>query len=242
MLVNAKGKFVSDRAIAEIFYRLDQKMCSYGAWHWLLSKAAFKDHQINYKGRIILIKRGQIPTSYRKLSESFGWSINRLRRFLQHTQRGKHIDISADTGFIIITLCNYDQIQKFGESKDTEMNTVKDPLMDTKVDTTAATNRTNGGNETNLLAGSSALRASTHATPPDEFKTISQWHVLLKDKLGEPVYKSWIEQLDYEDGHIICHTRFIRDWCEDNYYDLIQSAIEASGKKFIGFKLRSLAQ
>ena len=107
MTLPIKGKFVSDRGIANIFLRPDDKMCSYGAWHYLLSQAAFKDHQTNYKGHIITIKRGDFPTTYRKLAEIFNWSVGRVRRFIKNAEVAGHVITSVDTGFLIITLCDY---------------------------------------------------------------------------------------------------------------------------------------
>lgn len=149
-----KGKFVSDREIADLFLRSDQIMCDYGAWHFLLSTAAFKDHDINYKGRIIKIKRGQIPTSYRNLADTLKWSVNRVIRFLRNMKVKGWIDTHTEAGFTIITIREYCKIQNFHEAvntqKDTGTETQPDTKANTDTDTRTDTNRTKETKETQV--------------------------------------------------------------------------------------------
>tara|TARA_B100001989_G_scaffold251270_1_gene230107 strand:+ start:176 stop:898 length:723 start_codon:yes stop_codon:yes gene_type:complete len=230
MTLPIKGKFVSDRGIANIFLRPDDKMCSYGAWHYLLSQAAFKDHQTNYKGHIITIKRGDFPTTYRKLAEIFNWSVGRVRRFIKNAEVAGHVITSVDTGFLIITLCDYNKIQSFNVKADTLTSTEANTVVDSQVNTTAGTNITNIINKTNETGGSSAPRADTHAPLP-------HWHNLVKKDLGDGVYKSWIQSLFYENGYIFCPNQFHMQRVVENYKDQVTKALCQAGLGFEGFKV-----
>lgn len=233
-----KGWFVSSREIAEAFYRPDQSMCSYGAWHWLLSEAAFKDHSTNYKGRIIQIKRGQVPTSLEKLANTFKWSINRVRRWLKNGALSGNMVVSTDMGFTIITICKYDEIQtgKFGTDTDMDSSTAskKNNNKNRKADKKKANNRTNENNESNKSSGGSACDV-LHTSPPLA-QNMPQWHFLLLKSLGEDVYKSWLRLLLYDSGYITCSKKFILDWCKKNYENDIELALKQCGLKFLGFR------
>jgi hypothetical protein len=220
------GKFVSDRAIAEVFYRSDEKMCSYGAWHWLLSEAAFKDHPINYKGRHIEIKRGVIPTSYRCLAKKFGWSVGRVTRFVKNAEVGGHIRTSVDTGFLTITICNYNDIQKFKSTEGTVKSTYMETPENTIEDTRADTNRTKETKETNKKR-----------VKKQKLSKVPYWKSLQKESMNQAAYKSWIEPLNYKNGYVECPNPKSLDWCRTNYEKEIQSAIQSSGTVFRGFKV-----
>lgn len=129
--MSIKGKFVSDRYEANYFLQMnkrrkDIKMCYYGAWHWLLSEAAFKMHIQPYKGESIVIKRGEVPTSSRRMQEAFNWDSGRVKRFLDELEKVGKIKVRTKTPFTIITICNYDKIQKFILEADTQKPTKKD--------------------------------------------------------------------------------------------------------------------
>lgn len=220
------GKFVSDRKIAHILHRKDQKMCDFGAWHWLLSQAAFKEHQMNYHGRIITIKSGDIPITYRDLAKTFNWSVGRLQTFINNLKRAEIINTSSDTGFLMISICNYEEIQslKYGDSTENG----------TKADTKAGTNRTN---DNERKEPGSALPAVAQAEPESK---IPRWKILMKDSVGAAPYRSWIKPLSYDNGYILCSSGFVEDWCKNHYAKEIEKALNDSGKDFKGFKVSNV--
>lgn len=219
------GKFVSDREIANLIRNPHQSMCDYGAWHWLLSQAAFKDHDLNYKGKPIKIMRGQVPTTYRSLAQEFRWSVNRVRNFIKNLKKFGRVDTTIDTGFLMITICGYDEIQSFRKPTDTRADTD----TSTKADTSSDTNRTKLTKKTNK-SGGSAPRAEAHATPP-----LEPWKRALKDRVGEAVYISWIAPLQLEGGYVICPTELSLQRCSEKYKQHIECAL---GGHFKGFKLK----
>ncbi len=57
---------------------------------------------------------------------------------------------------------------------------------------------------------------------------------ILKEKLGEGVFRSWISKLDFQIvldniAHFIAPTKFIKDWIDSNYSDDIKLSFKASG-------------
>lgn len=90
----------------------NEPFCERMAWAWMIEEASFEPHKIRYHSKMIEVARGQIPTSYRKLKDTFQWGNERVRRFIKLLESEKMISINSGTGFIIITICNYDEYQK----------------------------------------------------------------------------------------------------------------------------------
>lgn len=117
------------------------------AWCWLIENAAWEDHATAWQGKTIAVKRGQVPISMRKLCDAWGWSLGRVQRFLNVLKTDTMVDIKTDTGFCIITICNYDAYQKPENLTDT----ANDTAASTAADTATGTNikKTNNSKKTN---------------------------------------------------------------------------------------------
>lgn len=222
-----KGKFLVDRDVSQRMIRNGQEMCDYGAYIYLLSEAAYADHVINYDGNHITIKRGQVPKSIRVIAHELNWSTGRVQRFLKKLEDAGHIKTSTDTGFTIITFCNYEENQRFYKSNDTSINTpqrtMPQTVSGTKIATNANTNITNITNELKELENKETAKAP-------------KWKELLRKELGSPKYNIWIAPLSYEDGFIICPCETTFNWCNNNYTQKIKFALSACGLEFKGLK------
>jgi hypothetical protein len=60
----------------------NEPYCERLAWEWMIHDASFEPHKVRFQNRLIEVGRGQVPTSYRKLAETWQWSSNRVRGFL----------------------------------------------------------------------------------------------------------------------------------------------------------------
>ena len=89
-----------------------------------------------YKDEIIIIERGSFPTSLRKLAERWGFSINKLNRFLKLLKKDTMIDTHTDYGFTLVKIVNYEQYQV---KNDTQTDTVGVTVVDTVRDTVGVT-------------------------------------------------------------------------------------------------------
>lgn len=101
----------------------DEPFSEREAWIWLLSSASFKPHKMRHNFDMISVGRGQIPTSYRKLKEKWSWGNDRVRKFLDLLENEGMIRRDTGTGFLIITICNYEQYQGKGEISGTVSGT-----------------------------------------------------------------------------------------------------------------------
>lgn len=85
------------------------------AWIWLLCQARWKAKQIEVKGQIVALKRGQLCHSLRFMAESCNMTKSSFDRFLTRlktgTGDGPMIETATGTGQLLITICNYDKYQ-----------------------------------------------------------------------------------------------------------------------------------
>ncbi|MDE2233470.1 MAG: hypothetical protein KGJ90_05165 [Patescibacteria group bacterium] len=81
------------------------------AWIWLIGEAAWKDCIINIGGKPIALKRGQVSYSIRFLAKKWGWSNDRVQRYIDKLLAWSMISTDTSTGQTIITICNYSKYQ-----------------------------------------------------------------------------------------------------------------------------------
>lgn len=80
-------------------------------WLYLLCSANFADRDVVLDGWQIKVRRGQVLTSEVKMAELFGWSRNRVRRFLEMLIDDGSITKDVTPKYTLITLVNYDVYQ-----------------------------------------------------------------------------------------------------------------------------------
>jgi hypothetical protein len=122
------GVFAVDRGIFEHPLFADEKPYSrFQAWLWLLKEAAWKPRAYNIKGTSVLLQRGQLVHSVRYLATAWGWSKSTVERFLGRLKTETMIGTDSGTGFLVITICNYDAYQRLGvTSRDSDRDAERD--------------------------------------------------------------------------------------------------------------------
>ena len=81
------------------------------AWVWMICEAAWRPHERRVGSLIIQLDRGQLAHSTRFLSEAFGWSHSKVRRFLERLENRHMIEVKTDTGVSVISLLKYNTYQ-----------------------------------------------------------------------------------------------------------------------------------
>lgn len=177
------GYYIMKRGWQDHYIFKDEPYTEREAWEYLIAQASYHPHKIRHRGAICEVVRSQVPTSYRKLAEKWQWGINRVRSVLELWKREGMVSLKTDTGFLVITLCNYDQHQLKLRKSDTVSNTQVDTLADTLPDTVADTH-----SDTNIIKENKGeirenkgegTRARVTAPPALRFKK-----TLLEKRLG----------------------------------------------------------
>lgn len=81
------------------------------AWVDLLLSANHSDKKILFNGELITVKRGQILTSIRKLSERWKWSYDKTSRFLKLIESDGMLRRESDNCRTLLTIENYEVYQ-----------------------------------------------------------------------------------------------------------------------------------
>ena len=78
------------------------------AWIDLLLDVNHEDRKIVIDCKPMIIKRGQKWTSTRTLADRWGWSVNKVRRFLSCLECDEMLIQKRYTNGTLLTLVNYD--------------------------------------------------------------------------------------------------------------------------------------
>lgn len=87
--------------------------CRRAAWLWLISSAAWRTRAVRHKGTRITLERGQVLIGRSFLAETWGWSEQNVRTFLNQCMGEGMLEINQSTGHYanVATICNYDKYQ-----------------------------------------------------------------------------------------------------------------------------------
>jgi hypothetical protein len=106
-----KDYFVCNRSLFKNPLWYSEKFTKGQAWIDLFGKANHSDGWFEKNGQRVDIKRGQTGRSIEKLGEEWGWSRNKVKRFLKRLEDDHMIERKPNHLTTIITICNYDKYQ-----------------------------------------------------------------------------------------------------------------------------------
>ena len=91
-------------------------------WTCLLLLASHKDYEVNFGGRIITLKSGQLITGRKKLSELTGIKEGKIFRTLKILENGQQIEQQKNPYGSIITIVRWHQYQQSEQQNEQQMN------------------------------------------------------------------------------------------------------------------------
>lgn len=86
------------------------KLSRFEAWLCMVKEAQIEDSKVFAGTQTIEVKRGQLYATQESLAASFGWSIKKVRNFLDMLEDGKIIEKGRQKGRqkTLITICDFD--------------------------------------------------------------------------------------------------------------------------------------
>ena len=204
------------------------------AWEWMIAAAVYSNEGIliEIKGRECLLMRGQLSYSLTFLAKAWGWDDSMVDRFIKKLQRNGMIEIESEVGQNIITICNYEEYQKPYESTE---RTNEGSSRQQRDKSESNNKKEKKGNKKDKLRGS-ASRANRHASPPTK-QPADPFHRELKLRMGKACYKSWGSNLELGNNEIVyAPNKFMRDWCNSHYEEVVKQSLEAIGLPFNGIQ------
>ncbi len=106
----ADGWILLDRGIREHWIYSEKPFSRFQAWVDLIMSANFRDKDIMVNGKPFTVRRGSFLTSTRKLAERWGWSRNKVLRFLAVLRTEEMIKTEPHGG-TLLTVVKYDFFQ-----------------------------------------------------------------------------------------------------------------------------------
>lgn len=99
------------------------------AWLDILMMVNYEDRQIPFDGHIVTIKRGQKLTSLSKLAKKWGWTRNRVDRFLVLLAEADMVTSDRTPSGTVLTVVNYDNFQHQWDNDEAADGTAKEPKV-----------------------------------------------------------------------------------------------------------------
>lgn len=119
-----KGWIKLSRNIQDNFLWDEVPFTKAQAWIDLLLSASHKDQVVSVNGKPKTIKKGQVWTSQMKLEKRWGWSKNKVRRFLALLTEQQMIHIDGTTNGTTLTIEKWAKYQGGGTTNGTSNGTI----------------------------------------------------------------------------------------------------------------------
>lgn len=183
------------------------------AWIDLLLLANHEDNKIIFNGSLVEIKRGEKITSLRKLSERWGWSITKVKKFLNLLSNENMISYKSDNKKTAYSIVNYDVYQ---DSENTKSNT---EVTQKKIKNKSKKNQKKIKKKQTIMSNNELIMSNntTGVVPPPEEMDLDN------PKLAELIKL-------YEDcgfGLITPYSaNMLRDYMNEYSYEWVKEAIE----------------
>ena len=218
------------RSLLEHWLHEDKPFCRFGAWVDLILLANHEEKKFLATTGLITIKCGQLLTSYRSLSERWGWSKDKVSHFLNTLESDGMIQRNQDKSRTLLTIVNYSVYQNTQDTFRTQIGQESDGER-TENGQQSDSNRTAIGrnkNDKNVKNVKNEENVRNNNEPPAPKKKYGAYkHVTLTDEeynrlcvdYGQDMTEKAIDYLDAyieEKGYKSeCHNLALRRWVFD---------------------------
>ena len=127
------------RKILDCFIWQDKPYDKARAWIDLLLIAMHHDKKMLIDDEVVMIQRGSFMTSIVKLADRWGWSRNKVVRYLDMLESEQMLNTKRTPKGTLITIVKYDVFQGMENTDSTTVDTTVGTTLDTTNDTTDGT-------------------------------------------------------------------------------------------------------
>ncbi len=177
-------------------WQIDKSFDERSAWIDLLLSANHKDLKIHFNGELILVERGQLITSVRKLSEKWKWNKDKTSKFLKLLESDKMIKRDSDKFRTLVTIENYDFYQLCVDTRRTQQGTGQG----TRDGHQPATNNNDNNDNNNILCLNSSNDSEKKSQKEELGKNFKIIYDSYPKKVGKArgfdLYKGWLKGRD----------------------------------------------
>lgn len=134
------------------------------AWIDLILSAMHSDKKMMIDNEIVVIERGSFMTSVLKLSDRWGWSRNKVMRFLDVLENEQMLNTKRTPKGTLVTIVKYEDYQVGDTADDTTVETT----LVTPHETTDEPQKKNIKNDNNIIYNNRAKKSTTFIPPTVE--------------------------------------------------------------------------
>ena len=200
--------------------------CDAMAWVDLILLANHESNKFYVDGDVVDIERGQTFTSYRSLTNRWGWGAPRIKKFLELLEREKMLEIKTFKNGTLLTLVNYEVYQDTRNANVTQTERKRNgSVTQTERDRNVTVTKQECKNEKNDKNEENVRNNNEPPAPKKKYGTFK--HVSLTDDeynrlcvdYGQDMTEKAIDYLDAyieEKGYKSkCHNLALRRWVFD---------------------------
>lgn len=177
-----KGWVAVHRKIKDNWLWKDKPFSKGQAWIDILIASNHADNKFFIKGQLINVKRGQTARSEVTMSNEWGWSRSKVRKFLKILEKEQMIIQQKNNLTTVISVINYDELQKIEQQKDSRKTTERQQKNTNNNDN----NDNNDNNKKNIKKKFGYYK--------NVLLNEKEYNGLIKD-FGEKEAYKWIEKL-----------------------------------------------
>lgn len=187
----------------------------FSVWCYLLLNATHKEMDVEFRGKRITLKSGQLVTGRKKIAEHFNINESKVQRILKKLENEQQIEQQTSTKNRLITIVNWNKYQK-GEQQNTQQLNNKCTTTEQQLNTNNNVIMEEGKNEKNIYMDLSFID-----TCITNVKITKEQYDKLKDKFSIELLHDKIIALDVYKGlkKYKDHYKVLNIWCrkeEDN--------------------------
>lgn len=122
-MAKQEGYIYLDRSLCDHWLYADKPFDKARAWIDLIFLAHHKTHTRMFRGKPKTYKRGDVDRSISSLADRWGWSRQKVRRFLNQLVDDGMVQVNATTNDTTITIVKYGDFQNKRTTNDTTNDT-----------------------------------------------------------------------------------------------------------------------
>jgi uncharacterized phage protein (TIGR02220 family) len=137
------------RIMSHWLYLEDRIFSKYEAFDFLLMSVNHQDKKVMFDNKLLVVERGSLITSIRKLCDSWRWSNKKVVRFLNDLESDGIISKKSDTKKTVINIVNYCKYQGSDNEESDSKATAKRQQSDTEASAKHTNKNVNKGKKDN---------------------------------------------------------------------------------------------
>lgn len=151
-------------------------------WVWLLLNAVWDEQDVNFGGKKITLKPGQLTTGRKRIADELSVSESKVQRILKRFESEHQIEQRTDRQCRLISIVSWNEYQQSEQPNEHQMNNER----------TTSEQRVNTNKESNKLINNKYINIYTSKSLHEEFEKL--WSIYPKKQGGKDKAYSYYER------------------------------------------------